>query len=77
MTGLSREQAQAVLNSQFEHLQLDGGEEIERISFTRRSGDDRLDDALRKVHQAGGKVLNVESERPTLLDVLESYERKE
>ncbi|MDQ3174292.1 MAG: ABC transporter ATP-binding protein [Acidobacteriota bacterium] len=74
VSGLLREQAEAVLNSQFEHLQFAHGEQVELISFTRRSADDRLDEALRKVHQAGGTILNVESERPTLLDVLESYE---
>ena len=74
VSGLLREQAEAVLNSQFEHLQFAHGEQVEHISFTRRSADDRLDEALRKVHQAGGTILNVESERPTLLDVLESYE---
>lgn len=74
VSGLLREQAEAVLNSQFEHLQFAHDEKVEHISFTRRSGDDRLDEALRKVHQAGGTILSVESERPTLLDVLESYE---
>ena len=75
VAGLRREQAEAVLNSNFEQLKFEAGQQGELISFTRRSGDDRLDEALRKVHQAGGKILSVESERPTLLDVLESYER--
>lgn len=73
---ISREQVEVALNSQFEHLQFEPGENVIHISFTRRSGDDRLDEALRKVHKAGGTILNVESERPTLLDVLESYESK-
>ena len=77
VSGLLRERAEAAMNSQFEHLQFESGEKFTIISFTRRSGDDRLDEALRKVHQAGGTILSVESERPTLLDVLESYERKE
>lgn len=76
VSGLRPEQAEAVLTSQFEHLQFEPHEEFTRISFTRRSGDDQLDEALRKIHQAGGRILSVESERPTLLDVLESYERK-
>lgn len=76
VSGLLREEAEAVLSSQFEHLQVEPGENVTHISFTRRSGDDRLDEALRKVHQAGGTILNVDSERPTLLDVLESYERE-
>jgi ABC-2 type transport system ATP-binding protein len=73
VAGLLRE-VEAVLNSHFEHLQIEPGEKVNHISFTRRSGDDRLDEALRKIHQAGGTILRVESERPTLLDVLESYE---
>ena len=77
VSGLSREQAEAALNSQFKHVTFEPDEKTVRISFTRRSGDDRLDEALRNVHQAGGTILTVESERPTLLDVLESYERRE
>lgn len=74
VSGLSREQAGAALNSQFEHLQIEAAEKVTHITFTRRSADDRLDEALRKIHQADGAILSVESERPTLLDVLESYE---
>ncbi|MDQ3665268.1 MAG: ABC transporter ATP-binding protein [Acidobacteriota bacterium] len=77
VAGLLREQAEALLNSQFEQLQFGLGEKVQLISFTRRSGDDRLDEALRNIQHAGGTILSVESERPTLLDVLESYERKE
>ncbi|CAN5799881.1 N/A [soil metagenome] len=76
VSGILPEQAKAALNSQFDHLQFGLGEKILHISFTRRSGDDRLDTALSKVHRAGGTILHVESERPTLLDVLESYERE-
>jgi ABC-2 type transport system ATP-binding protein len=75
VTGLSREQLEPLMDSKFDDLQIESGENI--ISFTRRSGDDQLDEALRRVHRAGGRILRVESERPTLLDVLESYERKE
>ncbi len=77
VSGLSRDQADAALNSQVDQPQVELGEKALHISFTRRSGDDRLDAALRKIQQAGGTILSVESERPTLLDVLESYERKE
>lgn len=76
-SGLSPEQAEAMQDSRFGHLQFETGPKVIDISFTRRGGDDRLDEALRTIHQAGGTILNVESDRPTLLDVLESYERKE
>ena len=74
VAGLSLEQTEAALNSQFDQVQVVAGEKVNHISFTRRSGDDRLDEALRKIHQAEGTILRAESERPTLLDVLESYE---
>lgn len=76
VSGLSPGQAETTFNSQYENLEIEPGERVQHISFTRRSGDDRLDEALLRVHQAGGRILSVESERPTLLDVLESYERK-
>lgn len=46
----------------------------ERISFIRESGDSRLDAKLRELQQRGARILDVESERSTLLDVLEQYE---
>lgn len=44
------------------------------ISFERLSGDEHLDSVLRIVQQQGGKVIDVEVERSTLLEVLERYE---
>jgi len=76
VSGLSGQQAEGVLSSQLEHLQFERGQNVIHISFTRRSGDDLIDEAIRKIHQAGGTIVGVESERPTLLDVLESYEAK-
>ena len=46
----------------------------ERISFIRETGDSQLDDRLRDLQQRGARILEVESERSTLLDVLEQYE---
>jgi ABC-2 type transport system ATP-binding protein len=50
----------------------DGGVEI---AFTREAADGALDRVLREVHRAGGRVVSCDSERATLLDVLEEYER--
>lgn len=77
VSGLLDERVEGVLKSKFDHLQVVPGEKVTHISFTRRRGDDRLDEVLRKIQQAGGTIINVESERPTLLDVLESYELKQ
>jgi ABC-2 type transport system ATP-binding protein len=46
------------------------------ISFTREAQDDRLDAALRVLHEDGASVLACDAERATLLDVMESYERE-
>ena len=47
------------------------------VGFTREVGDDALDRALRALAAAGGHVLACESERATLLDVLETFERED
>lgn len=47
------------------------------ISFNRLSDDDKLDEALRLIQTNGAKVLKVDVERATLLEVLESYERED
>jgi ABC-2 type transport system ATP-binding protein len=50
------------------------GDAVE-IAFTREAEDDALDRALRGVRQAGGRVVSCDTERATLLDALEEYER--
>ena len=45
------------------------------VRFMRASNDELLDAILRGVQNAGAVVRSVETERATLLDVLESYER--
>lgn len=74
VSGLSRDRAEAALSAKIDHVQVEDGESALHISFTRRSNDDRLDLAIREMQREGGRILNVDSERPTLLDVLESYE---
>ena len=44
------------------------------VTFNRRRDDELLDRALRSVQRLGATVVAVETEQPTLLDVLESYE---
>jgi ABC-type multidrug transport system ATPase subunit len=45
------------------------------VQLTRETEDDRLDAALRVLHELGARVLSIDTERGTLLEVLESYER--
>ncbi len=53
------------------HITVSSGE---KISLTREHNDDRLDEALRNLHQRGERIIDIETERATLLDVLERYE---
>jgi len=53
---------------------LNGTNESKRISFTRQSGDNQLDEKLRDLQQRGARILDVDVERATLFDVLELYE---
>ena len=57
--------------SEMVHITVSGGE---KISFTREHNDDRLDETIRKLQSEGKKIIDVETERATLLDVLERYE---
>jgi ABC-2 type transport system ATP-binding protein len=53
---------------------LNGTNESERISFTRQSGDNQLDEKLHDLQKRGARILDVDVERATLFDVLELYE---
>lgn len=57
--------------SQTVHISLADGE---KVSFTRQHHDDRLDETVRELQRQGKKIIDVETERATLLDVLERYE---
>lgn len=47
------------------------------VTFFREVGDDRLDRGLRAVLANGTRVVSCETERASLLEVLETYEREE
>jgi ABC-2 type transport system ATP-binding protein len=47
------------------------------LKFSRKADDEILDSVLRVLHQSGSVIRAAESERATLLDVLESYESKQ
>jgi ABC-2 type transport system ATP-binding protein len=55
---------------------LNGTNESEKISFTREAGDNQLDEKLRDLQSRGARILDVETLRGSLLDVLEMYESK-
>lgn len=67
-------QIERALSSQVKNLAIELADDTIIVSFDRRIGDAQLDHAIHLLQQAGGKILHVETKRPTLLDVLESYE---
>jgi ABC-2 type transport system ATP-binding protein len=46
----------------------------EKVSFTRQHNDNLLDEMIRTVQNRGERIIDIETERATLLDVLERYE---
>ena len=54
---------------------LNGANDAKKISITRQVNDNQLDNTIRELQQRGGRIIDVETERATLLDVLEQYER--
>jgi len=74
--GLSTEQARDALPQALGEFELSGDGRALVVQFTRAVDDDKLDSAVRALHDAGGRILACDSERATLLDVLETYERE-
>jgi len=75
--GLSPQQARTALSQTSDELEISGDEETLVVQFTRAVNDDALDRAIRVLQTANGRILACESERATLLDVLEKYERED
>lgn len=46
----------------------------EKISFTRQHDDALLDEKIRELQSSGKRIIDIETERATLLDVLERFE---
>lgn len=57
--------------SELVHITLANGV---KISFTRQHNDDLLDQKIRDLQSEGKQILDIETERATLLDVLERFE---
>lgn len=53
------------------HITISDGE---KISLTRQQNDDRLDEAIRELQARGKRIVDIETERATLLDLLEQLE---
>lgn len=76
VSGIDSDQARQALGSRDDVAVATTDRDAIRISFTRQSEDDQLDDVLRALHRRGARVLDVDVERSTLFDVLLREERR-
>jgi ABC-2 type transport system ATP-binding protein len=74
LNGISRELLQKTLSAKFNQPEVKMMGETLEISFTRHADDELLGEAITLLNANGARVLDIETEKPTLLDVLESYE---
>jgi ABC-2 type transport system ATP-binding protein len=74
--GISQEAARAALSQALDEFELLEESQGVVVQFTRAVEDDTLDRALRALQGAGARIHACDSERATLLDVLEKYERE-
>lgn len=65
-----------VLSSELHELEITGEADALILAFNHEAGDAKLDEALRRLMEHGAKVISVEAERATLLDVLTAYENE-
>jgi ABC-2 type transport system ATP-binding protein len=75
VSGLAHEDAVRSLGHSLRDVEITAQDGQLVIAFTREMDDESLDLLMRGIIEKGGKIIAVDSERATLLDVLESYER--
>jgi ABC-2 type transport system ATP-binding protein len=75
--GITLERARSTLASGPGGLELKEEGQTLNLAFMHETGDDHLDAVVRALQGNGGKLVSFNSERATLLDVLESYEQEQ
>jgi ABC-2 type transport system ATP-binding protein len=74
--GLSRVEIERALGQPLREMEItERGEQLV-VAFSREMDDASLDATMRAVFEHRGRILAIDSERATLLEVLESYERE-
>jgi ABC-2 type transport system ATP-binding protein len=76
VSGVTPERARQLLAHAVDGLEIKDDGAALRIAFTREAGDRKLDAAVRALQESGATLVSFDSERATLLDVLETYERE-
>lgn len=74
--GVPPDQVVSALEVKLTNLEIVEQQDELIVSFTRESRDDCLDFALRTLQEHGANVIDIQIERATLLEVLESYENE-
>ncbi|MDQ3820459.1 MAG: ABC transporter ATP-binding protein [Acidobacteriota bacterium] len=75
--GLGLERVNQILGNDADEIEIEQQADALSVAFTREMNDERFDEIVRALHDNGGKILSFETERATLLEVLESYERED
>ena len=77
LRGMTDEHARRILQGAVDEMEVTREGERTVVVFEREDGDERLDRAVRLLTAGGATLLACETERGTLLDALESYERED
>jgi ABC-2 type transport system ATP-binding protein len=72
--GISKDFLESAFSSKLKNFNVRNHSEALSISFTRESEDELLGETISLLTKNGARILDVEIAKPTLLDVLESYE---
>ncbi len=74
LTGISEDFLREKLSSILQHFTVEKSVETVLVNFGREPDDELLGETISLLAEIGAKITDVETENPTLLDVLESYE---
>ncbi|HEX8774465.1 MAG TPA: ABC transporter ATP-binding protein [Pyrinomonadaceae bacterium] len=75
--GANADGVKRLLTDVLDDLEVKDSDETTLITFARETDDDRLDAAARALHETGASIISFDTERATLLEVMESYEQDE
>lgn len=75
--GIERASLAAALSSHLDDFEITEHEESLHLAFTREANDGRLDKLLRLLMERGASVVEIDSERATLFDVLTAFQEEE
>ena len=72
---LSEEKLKPILSLFLTNFTIEQRKDFMELEFAREAADDLLGKTVSKLNKSGAKILDITTEKATLLDVLESYEK--